>query len=177
MGVDRRRMAVGLGLAGLLLVGVGALGASGIKVSVAQAASTPKTVAQCRKQFKHKKTARIACEKRVKHKKVTRPNPTSGCTLVNTWDGLGEDGDKQDFSVKLKETGTSPGPYSAQIEVAVHNTKVEICSGTVSWYEGNGASGQQTATVTIGVHGGVSSRVSLPVGADGVLAKVTARLK
>jgi hypothetical protein len=107
----------------------------------------------------------------------TTPSPTSGCTLANTWDGFGEDGDKQDFSVKLEETGTSPGPYSAQIDVTIHNPKVEICEDSISWYEGNGATGQHTAPVTIGVHGGLSSRVSLPVGADAVFAKVTARLK
>jgi hypothetical protein len=105
------------------------------------------------------------------------PNPTAGCTLANTWDGYSEDGDRQDFGVRIKETGTSPGPYSAQIEVTIHNSKVEICEGSISWYEGNGATGQHTAPVTIGVHGGLSSRVSLPVGADAVFAKVTARLK
>jgi hypothetical protein len=115
---------------------------------------------------------------RLEPSKMPPVTPTPGCTLVNTWIyGPGEDGDKQDFSVKLKETGTPPAPYSVQIEVRIRNPKVEICSGSVSWYEGNGASGQHTASVTIGVHGGISSRISLPAGADGVLAKVTARLK
>jgi hypothetical protein len=104
-------------------------------------------------------------------------HPASGCTLDTIWDGVGDGGDKQDYSVTLKVTGHEPGPYSVQVEVEILNPKVEICSGTVLWYEGNGATGQHSAPVTIGVHGGVSSRVSLPASADGVAAKVLGRLK
>ncbi|MGH2853011.1 MAG: hypothetical protein ACRDLF_02315 [Solirubrobacteraceae bacterium] len=142
-------------------------------IETGQAASTPKTLAQCRAQFKHNRRARAACERRVKKAASTRP--ASGCTLINTWDGVGEGGDKRDFSVKLKVTGAEPGPYSAQIEVKILNSKVEICSATIAWYEGNGATGQHSAPVTIGAHGGVSSRASLPAGADAVLATVRAR--
>jgi hypothetical protein len=104
-------------------------------------------------------------------------HPASGCTLDTIWDGVGDGGDKQDYSVTLKTTGSEPGPYSVQVEVKILNPKVEICSGSVLWYEGNGATGQHSAPVTIGVHGGVSSRVSLPATADGVAAKVLGRLK
>jgi len=104
-------------------------------------------------------------------------HPTSGCTLDTIWDGAGDGGDKQDYSVTLKVTGHEPGPYSAQVEVKILNPKVEICSGSVLWYEGNGATGQHSASVTIGVNGGLSSRVSLPASADGVAAKVLGRLK
>jgi hypothetical protein len=104
-------------------------------------------------------------------------HPTSGCTLDTIWYGAGDGGDKQDYSVTLKTTGHEPGPYSVQVEVKILNPKVEICSATVLWYEGNGATGQHSAPVTIGAHGGVSSRVSLPASADGVAAKVLGRLK
>lgn len=107
-------------------------------------------------------------------KLVTKP--TSGCTLDTIWDGVGDGGDKQDYTVMLKTTGHEPGPYSVQVEVKILNPKVEICSATVLWYEGNGATGQHSAPVTIGVHGGVSSRVPLPASADGVAAKVLGRL-
>jgi len=103
-------------------------------------------------------------------------HPTSGCTLDTIWYGAGDGGDKQDYSVTLKTTGHEPGPYSVQVEVKILNPKVEICSATVLWYEGNGATGQHSAPVTIGAHGGVSSRVSLPASADGVAAEVLGRL-
>jgi hypothetical protein len=99
----------------------------------------------------------------------------SGCTLDAIWDGVGDGGDKQDYTVTLKTTGSVPGPYTVQVEVKILNPKVEICSATVLWYEGNGATGQHSAPVTIGPHGGVSSRVSLPANADGVAAKVLGR--
>ncbi len=102
--------------------------------------------------------------------------PTTGCTLDTIWDGAGDGGDKQDYSVTLRTTGHEPGPYVAQVEVKILNPKVEICNATILWYEGNGATGQHSAPVTIGVHGGVSSRVSLPASADGVAAKVLGRL-
>jgi hypothetical protein len=104
--------------------------------------------------------------------------PTTGCTLVTSWDGVGDGGDTQDFTVTVKETGSSPGPYTAQVEVKILKSNVEICSGAISWYEiGKEASGLQSSTVTIGVHGGVSSRVTLPAGATRAFAKVTGRLK
>jgi hypothetical protein len=104
-------------------------------------------------------------------------SPTSDCTLETFSDGAGDSGDKQDYTVTFKATGHEPGPYSAQVEVKILNPRVEICSATVLWYEGNGATGQHSAPVTIGVHGGVSSRVSLPASADGMAAKVLGRLK
>jgi hypothetical protein len=165
--------AVGLVVAIMgLIVAVGSSQARS-PIGTGQAASTSRTLAQCRTRFKHNRKARAACERRVK--KATSTHPTSGCTLINTWDGVGEAGDKQDYSVKLKVTGAEPGPYTAQVEVKILNPKVTICSATVSWYEGNGATGQHSASVTIGPRGGISSRVSLPVGADGVLATVRAR--
>lgn len=104
-------------------------------------------------------------------------SPTSGCTLETFWDGAGDGGDKKDFSVTLNVAGNEPGPYTAAVEVTIHNPKVDICNATVKWYEGQGASGQHSAPVTIGRHGGVSSRLSLPVNADGMFVKVTARLR
>jgi hypothetical protein len=103
--------------------------------------------------------------------------PTSGCTLDTAWDGVGDGGDKQDYTVAVKETGSGTGPYTAQVEVKVLKPKVEICSATVSWYEiGKEASGLQSTPVTIGVHGGLSSRVTLPVGATRAFATVTGRM-
>lgn len=113
---------------------------------------------------------------RLEPAKITKPGHTSGCTLENVWDG-GEIGDKRDFGVKLKVSGNEPGPYTATVEVTVHNPKVEICSAVITGYEGNGASGQHSYPVAIGPHGGISSRVSLPATSDGLLATVTARLK
>jgi hypothetical protein len=144
-------------------------------IGTGQAVSTPGTLAQCRTRFKHNRKARVACERRVR--KATGMHPTSDCTLDTIWYGAGDGGDKQDYSVTLKTTGHEPGPYSVQVEVKILNPKVEICSVTVLWYEGNGATGQHSASVTIGPHGGVSSRVSLPASADGVAAKVLGRLK
>jgi len=157
----------------VLILAVGSSQARSIEIG--QAKTTPKTVAQCKKQFKHNRKARVACEKRVK-KKVTKP--TSGCTLVTSWDGVGDGGDKQDFTVTVKEAGSGSGPYTAQVEVKILKSNVEICNATVSWYEiGKETSGLQSSTVTIGSHGGVSSRVTLPAGATRAFAKVTGRLK
>jgi hypothetical protein len=114
---------------------------------------------------------------RLEPAKITKPGHASGCTLETFSDGAGDGGDKKDFSVTLNVSGNEPGPYSAAIEVTLHNSKVEICSATVKWYEGQGASGQHSAPVTIGRHGGVSSRIALPVNADGMFVKVMARLK
>lgn len=177
---DGRSRRLGATAAGLVIAVMGLILAVGTSqahspIGTGQAASTPKTLAQCRTQFKHNHKARLACEKRVK--KATGTHPTSGCTLDTIWYGAGDGGDKQDYSVTLKTTGHEPGPYSVQVEVKILNPKVEICSATVLWYEGNGATGQHSAPVTIGVHGGVSSRVSLPASADGVAAKVLGRLK
>jgi hypothetical protein len=171
MGADRIRthLIVGLCLAGLLLAATFAALAS----AQAASATAPSTPLQCRKQFQHNRKARIACEKRIK--KLTAP--TSGCTLETFWDGAGDGGDKKDFSVTLNVSGIEPGPYTVAVEVTLHNPKVEICNATVKWYEGQGASGQHSAPVTIGRHGGVSSRLSLPVNADGMFVKVMARLK
>ena len=180
MGASRggRSRRLGTAAAGLAVAVMGlilAVGSSQARsIGTGQAKTTPKTVAQCKKQFKHNRKARIACEKRVK--KATGTHPTSGCTLDTIWDGVGDGGDKQDYSVTLKVTGSEPGPYSAQVEVKILSPKVEICSATVLWYEGNGATGQHSASVTIGPHGGISSRVSLPASADGVAAKVLGRL-
>jgi len=172
-GRSRRFGALAGGLLALIATGlvVLAVGSSQARsaVGTGQAASTARTLAQCRTQFKHNRNARVACEKRIKNSAM------SGCTLDTIWDGAGDGGDKQDYTVTLKVTGSEPGPYSVQIEVKVLNPKVEICSGSVLWYEGNGATGQHRAPVTIGAHGGVSSRVTLPTGADGVAAKVLAR--
>lgn len=114
---------------------------------------------------------------RLEPAKITKPGHTSGCTLETFWDGAGDGGDKKDFSVTLNVSGNEPGPYTAAVEVTLHNPKVEICSATVKWYEGQGASGQHSVPVTIGRRGGVSSRISLPVNADGMFVKVMARLK
>ncbi len=104
-------------------------------------------------------------------------HPASGCTLTTAWDGTGDGGDKQDYTVTVKETGSGAGQYAAQVEVKIRNPKVEICSATVSWYEiGKEASGLQSSPVTIGVHGGVSSRVTLPAGATKAFATVLGRL-
>jgi hypothetical protein len=172
MGADRSRtrLILGLCLAGLLLA------ATFIALASAQAApaTAPSTSLQCRKQFQHNRKARIACEKRIKKKLAA---PTSGCTLETFWDGAGDGGDKKDFGVTLNVAGNEPGPYTAAVEVTIHSPKVEICSATVKWYEGQGASGQRSAPVTIGRHGGVSSRISLPVNADGMFVKVMARLR
>lgn len=178
MGASRggRSRRLGAAAAGLVVAVMGlilAVGSSQARspIRTGQAASTARTLAQCRAQFKHNRRARTACEKRVKS------NALSGCTLDTIWDGVGDGGDKQDYSVTLKTTGSEPGPYTVQVEVKILNPKVEICSGSVLWYEGTGATGQHSAPVTIGVHGGVSSRVSLPESADGVAAKVLGRLK
>ena len=175
----RRSRRLGTVAAGLVVAVMGLILAVGSSqahgpIGTGQAASAPKTLAQCRTQFRHARRARVACEKRVK--KAIGTHPTSDCTLDTIWDGVGDGGDKQDYSVMLKVTGSEPGPYTAQVEVKILNPKVEICSATVSWYEGNGATGQHSAPVTIGLHGGLSSQVSLPVGADGVAAKVLGRL-
>ncbi len=173
-GRSRRLGTAAVGLA-VAIVGLILVASSSQAIGTGQAKTTPKTVAQCKKQFKHNRKARVACEKLVK-KKVTKP--TSGCTLVTSWDGVGDGGDKQDFSVTVKETGTGSGPYTDQVEVKVLKSNVEICSATVSWYEiGKEAAGLQSSTVTIGSHGGVSSRVTLPAGATRAFAKVTGRLK
>jgi hypothetical protein len=181
MGASRggRSRRLGTAAAGLVIAVMGLILAVGLSqarspIGTGQAASAPKTLAQCRTQFKHNRKARVACEKRVK--KAIDSHPTSGCTLDTIWYGAGDGGDKQDYNVTLKIAGSEPGPYSAQVEVKILNPKVGICSATVLWYEGNGATGQHSAPVTIGVHGGVSSRVSLPAGADGVAAKVLGRL-
>lgn len=114
---------------------------------------------------------------RLEPAKIIPPGHTPGCTLETYWDGAGDGGDKKDFSVTLNVAGNEPGPYTAAVEVTLHNPRVEICSATVKWYEGQGASGQHSAPVTMGRHGGVSSRLSLPVNADGMFVKVMARLK
>jgi hypothetical protein len=114
---------------------------------------------------------------RLEPAKITTPGHTSGCPLENVWDGVGEIGDKRDFGVKLKVISNEPGPYTATVEVTIHNPKVEICSALITGFEGNGASGQHSYPVTIGPHGGISSRVSLPATSDGLAATVTARLK
>jgi hypothetical protein len=104
-----------------------------------------------------------------------RTTPASACRLQTVWDGVGDAGDKRDFSVTLKIAGNEPGPYSARVKVTIHNPKVELCGGTISWYEGQGAGGQHRHSVSIGRHGGLSSQVTLPAGADGVAATVLAR--
>jgi hypothetical protein len=165
------------GLAVAVTVLILAVGSSQARspIGTGQAKTTPKTVAQCKKQFKHNRKARVACEKRVK-KKVTKP--TTSCTLNTTWDGVGDGGDKQDYTVTVKEAGSGSGPYTAQVEVKILNPRVEICKATVSWYEmGKEAAGLQSSPVTIGVHGGVSSRVTLPAGATRAFSTVTGRLK
>jgi hypothetical protein len=181
MGASRsgRSRRLGTAAVGLVIAVLGlilAVGSSQARspIGTGQAASTPRTLAQCRTHFKHNRKARVACERRVK--KATGTHPASDCTLDTIWDGVGDGGDKQDYGVTLKTTGSEPGPYSVQVEVKILNPKVEICSATVLWYEGNGATGQHSAPVTIGAHGGVSSHVSLPASADGVAAKVLGRL-
>lgn len=181
MGASRggRSRRLGRAATGLVVAVMGLILAAGSSqarspIQTGQTASTPKTLAQCRTQFKHNRKARAACERRVK--KAAGTHPTSGCTLDTIWYGAGDGGDKQDYSVTLKTSGSEPGPYTVQVEVKILNPKVEICSATVLWYEGNGATGQHSASVTIGPHGGISSRVSLPASADGVAAKVLGRL-
>jgi hypothetical protein len=155
-------------------VATGLLAAAFSPIGIGQAKSTrsPQTVTQCKKQFKHNRKALTACIKRVKHKK-----PTSGCTLETSW-ANGEFGDKKDFSVKLKGA-EEPGPL--QVEVTVHNSRIIICSASISVQEGTKGGGltPKTFPVTISSHGGLSSKVTLPATGQFFApgAKVFARLK
>jgi hypothetical protein len=154
----------------------------GVKRSVGQTAvakvPAPKTVIQCKKQFKHNAKARANCIKRVKHKGKN----VSGCSLETRWvDGSGQHDDTKDFSVKLKGVG-EPGPL--QVVVTRHNPRIIVCSATISLLESvesGGKTGYKEVVfaVTIGSNGGASSKVTLPETGHfyAPTAKVHARLK
>jgi hypothetical protein len=107
------------------------------------------------------------------------PPPPGSCPLKTQSLGVdqGDEGDRKEFTVSLKSSSNGDGEYSLWVEVAILNPKVEICSDTILWYEGNNLAAPHTSTVSIGVHGGRSSTVLLPADADGLLATVTARWK
>lgn len=111
------------------------------------------------------------------------PKPTHGCSLETSENELagGETGDTKDFGVKVKFTGT-PGQF--EIEVAIHNPKVTICSATITVLdsavvEHNGGESfykEVSYPVTISPRGGVSRPVTVPAGFDAPKAKVTGRV-
>jgi len=106
--------------------------------------------------------------------------PAPGTCSRKTWwlQPNAQLGDTKDFGVKLKGA-EEPGPL--EVEVAVHNPRIIICSATISVLEGieGGEYREVTFPVTISSHGGLSSKVTLPAAGHFYAPKATvlARLK
>jgi hypothetical protein len=145
------------------------------KAPVAQAAFTPKTVAQCKEWYRPHSKGRAACIKRVNSEK-----PGTSCMhpLISSQTSYGPGGDKADFTVELG--GYNPNLLPGELQhvwaiVTLQSNRVVICPKVTILDEPHGPSSRQRYYVSVGPQGGVSSSVTVPYGDIGPIAY--ARLK
>jgi hypothetical protein len=129
---------------------------------VAQAASSPTTVPQCKKKFKSGSKARVACIKR-----VNKPGSSCAHPLFSEATSYGPGGDKVDFTVELGQYDPNSRPFTpVQVYaiVTIHNPRLVICPKVTFIDEPEGPASLHRYYATVGPEGGSTSTITVPLG-------------